>query len=91
MVRDSALREIIRSYSFASVAGADLAAPFRAYLVVLLLELKIVKSRSQHLESLFLVLDLGFFVLACNYEAGWDMGKSYGGICGVYALAAVSR
>lgn len=42
------------------------------------------------MKAFVLVLDLGLLVLACNYQTCRYVSKSYGGICSVYALAAVS-
>ena len=90
MIRNSALREVVRSDPFTSVAGANLTAAFRRNLIVLLLQLHIVQTRSEYLERLILILNLRFFVLTGDDKTGRNMGQTHRGVSRVDTLPAVA-
>ena len=90
MIRDSALREVVCADTLGAVSRSYLAPSVSRDLIVLLLYHFIVKSGLEYSHGLLSVLDLGLFVLACYHDARRQVGHTDRGVCGVYALAAVS-
>ena len=88
MVGNSALRIIVGSYSFASVARANLRLALACYLGVMLCLFCIIKSGAQNFKRLFLVFVLASLVLTFNNRSRGNMSYSYCGGGFVYVLAA---
>src|SRR5471030_1727302 len=91
VIRDAVLREVVGADFFAAVARAHLGAALGAHRRLLLRQFQLIKTRSQHAFCLGAVLDLGFFVLAGDDQAGRQMGDAHGRIGGVHGLAAWTR
>src|SRR5271155_296935 len=90
VVGEAVLREIVSTDLFAAVACAYHGAPLGAYGGLLFFELQLVETRAQHPLGFGAILDLRFFVLAGNDQAGWQVRDAHGGVSGVYRLSAWS-
>ena len=90
MIGNSSLREVVRTDTLTSVAGSHHALSLVSDFFILFLHLQIVQSGTQYLECFFFVLDLGFFILACNYQSCRFVSQTDSRVRRVYALTAVS-
>ena len=68
MVRDSALRKIVRANFLRAIARFYLAAAFRGDLLMLLLLLQFVEPGAKHAHGFGAILDLRFLVLLRNNQ-----------------------
>src|ERR1700735_2967403 len=91
MVGEAVLRKVIGADLFAAVARANHGAALGAYSGLLLFELELVEPRAQHAFGFGAVLDLRFFVLAGDYQAGGQVRDAYGRVSGIYRLSAGTR
>ena len=91
MIGDAVLREVVGADLLAAVAGAHHAAALGAERRLLLFELHLIEPRTQHALGLGAVLDLRFFVLAGDHQAGGQVGEAHRRVSGVHRLAARAR
>src|SRR6185437_6524125 len=91
MVGDAILRKIVRSDFLRTITRFNLAAAFGGDGFVLLRLFHFVETRAKHAHGFGAVLNLRFFVLLRNDEAGRNMSYAHGGIGCVYGLAARTR
>src|SRR5262245_47992938 len=91
VVRDPALRKVVRADLPGAIAGADHGFAVRGDLLLLLLARPVEQARAQDLERLGLVLVLRLLVLAGHDQVGGQMGHPDGRVGRVDALPARAR
>src|SRR3989337_1814370 len=85
------LREVVRADAFAAVPGPDQRAAHVRPPGALLLPLEVVQPRTEDLQRLGFVLQLGLLVLARYDQPRGDVGDADRRVRRVHALAAVAR
>ena len=90
MVRHPPLGEIVGADLLRAVPGSDLAAPLLGLRALPFRQLHIVEFGAEQAKCLLFILQLGFLRLAVDDDSRGNVGQAHGGVCGVYALAAVS-
>src|SRR5271165_6535563 len=88
VIGHAVLGEVVGANFLAAVAGADHGAALCANRLLLLFEFDLVQARTQYALGFGPVLDLRFFVLAGNDQAGWQVRQTHRGIGGVDRLPA---
>src|ERR1039457_1359306 len=88
VIAHAILREVVGADLLTAVARPHHALALRAQHRLLLFQLQLVQAGTQHSLGLGAILDLRFFVLAGNHQAGGQVGDAHGRIRGVDALPA---
>lgn len=90
VIGDAVLGEVVGADLFGAVAGTDLAAAFAGHLLGFLGHLPFKEAGTEDHHGLGLVLVLGTFVLATDFEAGGFVDDADGGVGGIDALTAMA-
>ena len=88
MVRYTALRIVVSADFCRAVTGRNHSLSLGGNTVKIFLVLEIVKTGSEFLESPFLVLQLGTFLLALHNKSRRDMGETHSRIGGIDTLSS---
>src|SRR5579883_346157 len=91
VIGNAVLRVVVGTDFLGAVAGLNLAAPLGGDGGLLLFEFQFVESRTQNAHGFGAVLDLRFFVLLRDDEAGGQVRNADGGVSCVDRLAAGTR
>ncbi len=77
VVGDPALRIIVGTDLGTAVSGGNHSLPLGRKVIQILLVLHIIESCTKLVHSLFQILQLISFILALDYDSGWDVSQPY--------------
>src|SRR5215469_14251872 len=80
VISDAILRKVVGSDLFAAVAGANHATALGAHGGLLFLKLHLIEPGAEDAFGLGAILDLRFFILAGNHQAGGQVSEPDRGV-----------